>query len=158
MGEVRSYLSEDGSLSERFLVIFDDGLKVLESGEPISDPGGVFYVQGVYDDSLDKFVDFKYNSVICDVAVLVGGEALFLRKGDNVYLREFVGKTLVSLVELGESVKEDSRLVMIFTGKREVRYGLSEVSGRIFYYVQTSYKPQRYVFVISPYVEVKYVG
>ena len=113
------------------------------------------YVEEIYDDAYKYFLNIE-QSVICkDVCTVIDGKALFLNVGDNVVLREFTGKNVVPMVSVGENVNKSTRLVAIFTGKREVRYGLSQADGVVFYFTQIEYKPQKYLFVISQNVVVR---
>jgi len=116
------------------------------------------YVEEIYDDAYKYFLNIE-ESVICkDVCTVIDGKALFLNAGDHVVLREFTGKNIVPMVSVGENVNRSTRLVAIFTGKREVRYGLSQVDGIVFYFTQIEYKPQKYLFVISQNVVVREIA
>jgi len=118
---------------------------------------GNVYVEEIYDDAYKYFLDIEQSAICRNVCTVIGVKALFLNAGDPVVLREFIGKNIVPMVSVGEKVEKSTRLVAIFTGKREVRYGLSQTDGVVFYFTQIEYKPQKYLFVISQNVVVREV-
>jgi len=140
-----------------FLIIKDDYVEIASRTNNIAHLFNEIYVEEVYDDSYKYFLDFENNKLCRDVCVIVSNNALFLDTNAKISLREFIGRNIVPLVSVGEIVNKSSRLVAIFTGKRELRYGLSTCSGIVFYFTQTEYKPQKYLFVISEDVKVKKV-
>lgn len=148
----------DGENIRNFLIIKDDYVEVASGRNNIAHLFDEIYVEEVYDDSYKYFLDFENNKLCMDVCVIVGNSALFLDTNAKISLREFVGKNIVPLVSVGEIVNKSSRLVAIFTGKRELRYGLSTCSGIVFYFTQVEYKPQKYLFVISEDVKVRKVA
>ncbi|MEM2136355.1 MAG: DUF2118 domain-containing protein [Candidatus Methanomethylicia archaeon] len=151
---IEKELYENESHSYKHVLVFYDNKIMLTNFNSIK-KGGKILVEEIYDDAYKYFLDLE-NSIICnDVCIMIDDKALLLSRGDKVFIKEFVGKDVIPLVSIGEKVESYSRLVTIFTGKHELRYGISGVSGIIFYFTQTEYKPQKFLFVVSKNVVMK---
>lgn len=139
-----------------FLILNGDNVRISspQDNTMLSDE---VYVEEIYDDSYIYFLDLEFNKLRRDVCTIINNNALFLDVNSKIFLREFTGRHIFPLVSVGEKVNENSRLVVIFTGKREFRYGISKVSGIVFYFTQIGYKPQKYLFIISDDVKVRKV-
>ncbi|MCS7386441.1 MAG: hypothetical protein DRJ18_00565 [Candidatus Methanomethylicota archaeon] len=143
-----------GKAKHRLLVVSDEGLRVLDVGDEVGELVGDVYIQRVYDDAYRWLVDFEAGVVLKSAVVLpLSGPPIFLHEGERVYLIEALGRIVVPLVRVGEVVSPGRRLAAIFTGKRELRYLRSDVSGRIAYVGQIDVKPQRYIFILIPRLE-----
>ncbi|MCS7097113.1 MAG: DUF2118 domain-containing protein [Candidatus Methanomethylicia archaeon] len=140
---------------KKILVFENDYAKIVSSDHVSDDMFNNIFIEEIYDDSYKYFLDLENGLILKDVCSVVNDIVLFLNANTKVLLREFVGRSIVPIVSVGERVRKSSRLVMIFTGKREVRYGRSNASGIVFYFTQIEYKPQKYLFVIANDVKVR---
>jgi len=148
--EFKRIVSE-GKAECRLLVVDGEGFRVVDAGEDVGELRGEIYVQRIYDDAYKWLVDFETGIIIKSAVVLPpSGDLIVLHKGDRVYLIEALGRIVVPLVSVGEDVSPGRRLAAIFTGKRELRYLRSDVSGKVAYVSQIGDKPQRYIFILIP--------
>ncbi|GEM_PF-717118 len=151
--DVKRYIDNSGRALKRMAVVRDDGEVIfVDVGERLRiESKSKVYVQGIYDDAYAWLVDFETGIIRKNVIIVSPrGDIIRLNRGDKVYLIEATGRTVVPLVKLGEYVLEGRRLAAIFTGKREVRYLRSDVSGRIAYIAQVESKPHRYLIIMIP--------
>ncbi|MCS7384261.1 MAG: DUF2118 domain-containing protein [archaeon GB-1867-097] len=146
----------NGKVTVRLLVRRNNFISIHHPGDEFKFSGGTIYVQGVYDNYL-RLIDLEAGSIREDACIISDNMAIFLYKGEKILLVEVSGRKVVPLVKLGEKISSGSKLAMIFTGKREVRYYRSDTSGIVFYYSQIDNKPEKYLFALSPHVEVIHI-